>query len=83
MNWTLDINGNQLSYEVPAFKGQYLLVTFLPNLPSENFKENSVNLQRHHGDYNLGLDDSVTSDFIYVSSRKLIAFLIFVAFAKP
>ena len=80
MNWTLDINGNQLSYEVPAFKGQYLLVTFLPNLPSENFKENSVNLQRHHGDYNLGLDDSVTSDFIYVSSRKLIAFL---AFAKP
>ena len=67
MNWTLDINGNQLSYEVPAFKGQYLLVTFLPNLLSKNFKENSVNLQRHHGDYNLGLDDSVTSDFIYVS----------------
>ena len=71
MNWTLDINGHQLPiYEVPAFKGQYLLVTLLPNLPG-NFKENSVNL-RHHGDYNLGLDDSVTSDFLYVSSIKKI-----------
>ena len=55
---------------MPAFKGQYLLVTLFPNLPG-NFKENSVNL-RHHGDYNLGLDDSVTSDFLYVSSIKKI-----------
>ena len=68
-NFTFEINGNQFTpIEVPAFKGQYLLVTL--KLSSLGLKENSVENQmnlRHHGDYNLALGDPLTTDLILVS----------------
>ena len=68
-NFTFEINGNQFTpIEVPAFKGQYLLVTLkLSSLGlKENSAENQMNL-RHHGDYNLALGDPLTTDLILVS----------------